>query len=136
MIEYSGGKTSLSHKSLYGVALEALVGAVYLDKGFVRTRFFIIKQVIKPYIDLELIESTDTNYKNQLLSWAQKLGYSLIFNTLEEKMEGVKCRFTPSCSAYGIEAIKKYGPLKGSRLALKRFLSCHPWGKSGYDPLP
>lgn len=49
---------------------------------------------------------------------------------------GVKCRFTPSCSAYGIEAIKKYGPLKGSRLALKRFLSCHPWGKSGYDPLP
>lgn len=49
---------------------------------------------------------------------------------------GARCRFTPTCSAYGIEAIRKYGPWKGSRLTLKRFLSCHPWGKSGYDPVP
>jgi len=49
---------------------------------------------------------------------------------------GMKCRYTPTCSAYGLEAIKKYGPLKGGRLAIKRFLSCHPWGKSGYDPVP
>jgi putative membrane protein insertion efficiency factor len=49
---------------------------------------------------------------------------------------GAKCRFTPTCSTYGLEAIRKYGPLKGGKLALKRFLSCHPWGKSGYDPVP
>jgi len=49
---------------------------------------------------------------------------------------GMKCRYTPTCSAYGMEAIKKYGPLKGGLLALKRFLHCHPWGKSGYDPVP
>jgi putative membrane protein insertion efficiency factor len=49
---------------------------------------------------------------------------------------GAKCRFTPSCSEYGIQAIKKYGPWKGFILALKRFGSCHPWGKSGYDPVP
>lgn len=46
------------------------------------------------------------------------------------------CRYTPSCSEYAIQAIRKYGPLKGSRLALKRIFSCHPWGGSGYDPVP
>lgn len=46
------------------------------------------------------------------------------------------CRYTPSCSAFGVEAIQKYGPFKGGWLALKRILSCHPWGGSGYDPVP
>jgi len=46
------------------------------------------------------------------------------------------CRFTPSCSQYGIEAIQKYGPLRGARLTLKRLIRCHPWGGSGYDPVP
>jgi uncharacterized protein len=49
---------------------------------------------------------------------------------------GANCRFTPSCSAYGLEAIRKYGPFKGGRLTIKRFLSCHQWGRSGYDPVP
>ncbi|MCX6235244.1 MAG: membrane protein insertion efficiency factor YidD [Bacteroidetes bacterium] len=46
------------------------------------------------------------------------------------------CRYTPTCSAYGIEAIKKHGPFRGGWLTLKRVLSCHPWGGSGYDPVP
>lgn len=46
------------------------------------------------------------------------------------------CRYTPTCSSYAVEALQKYGPLKGGRLALKRILSCHPWGGSGYDPVP
>ncbi|MEI6576970.1 MAG: membrane protein insertion efficiency factor YidD [Bacteroidota bacterium] len=46
------------------------------------------------------------------------------------------CRYTPSCSQYGVEAIQKHGPFKGGWLTLKRFLSCGPWGKSGYDPVP
>jgi uncharacterized protein len=46
------------------------------------------------------------------------------------------CRYTPSCSQYGIEAIRKHGPIKGGWLTLKRFLSCNPWGGSGYDPVP
>ena len=49
---------------------------------------------------------------------------------------GRSCRYTPTCSNYGIEAIQKHGPLKGSWLTLKRVLSCHPWGGSGYDPVP
>ncbi|MEP7169664.1 MAG: membrane protein insertion efficiency factor YidD [Bacteroidota bacterium] len=46
------------------------------------------------------------------------------------------CRYTPSCSAYGIEALQKHGPLKGSWLTIKRIFSCHPWGGHGYDPVP
>lgn len=46
------------------------------------------------------------------------------------------CRFTPSCSQYAIEAIKKYGPGKGLWLAIKRLSRCHPWGGHGYDPVP
>ena len=46
------------------------------------------------------------------------------------------CRFTPTCSHYALEALRKYGPLKGSWLAFKRIIRCHPWGGSGYDPVP
>lgn len=46
------------------------------------------------------------------------------------------CRFTPTCSTYAIEAIKMHGPLKGLYLACRRILRCHPWGGSGYDPVP
>ena len=46
------------------------------------------------------------------------------------------CRFIPSCSEYARQAIAKHGPLKGSALALRRILRCHPWGGSGYDPVP
>ncbi|MDR1877998.1 MAG: membrane protein insertion efficiency factor YidD [Bacteroidales bacterium] len=46
------------------------------------------------------------------------------------------CRFVPTCSVYAVEAIQKHGPFKGGWLTLKRICSCHPWGKSGYDPVP
>lgn len=47
-----------------------------------------------------------------------------------------RCRFTPTCSQYAVEAVKKYGALKGGRLALKRIARCHPFGGSGHDPVP
>lgn len=46
------------------------------------------------------------------------------------------CRFTPTCSQYAVEALRKYGPVKGGWLTLKRLARCHPWGGSGYDPVP
>ena len=46
------------------------------------------------------------------------------------------CRFTPTCSQYALEAYRKYGPFKGTWLTVRRLLRCHPWGGSGYDPVP
>ncbi len=46
------------------------------------------------------------------------------------------CRYVPTCSAYATEAIRKYGPIKGGWLAVKRIGRCHPWGGHGYDPVP
>ncbi|MBN8832948.1 MAG: membrane protein insertion efficiency factor YidD [Niastella sp. SCN 39-18] len=47
-----------------------------------------------------------------------------------------RCRYTPTCSQYALEAFKKYGPFKGFWLSLKRISKCHPWGGHGHDPLP
>ena len=49
---------------------------------------------------------------------------------------GRSCRFEPSCSRYAIEALERHGVLRGSRLAATRIARCHPWGGSGYDPVP
>lgn len=49
---------------------------------------------------------------------------------------GSSCRYTPTCSQYGVEAIKKYGAFKGGWLTLKRIGRCNPWGSHGHDPVP
>ncbi len=46
------------------------------------------------------------------------------------------CRYTPTCSDYGVQALRKYGPWRGGLLTLKRILSCNPWGGHGHDPVP
>jgi hypothetical protein len=69
------------------------------------------------------------------------LGYlflSLIrfYQYLISPLLGASCRFTPTCSQYGVTAIQKYGPFKGGWLTLKRIGRCNPWGGHGYDPVP
>ena len=61
---------------------------------------------------------------------------SKIYQILISPLLGPSCRFTPTCSQYTIEAIQKYGPLKGGWLGFKRILRCHPWGGCGHDPVP
>lgn len=59
-----------------------------------------------------------------------------LYQVLISPLLGSSCRYSPTCSQYTIEAIKKHGPFKGSLLAVKRISSCHPWGGSGHDPVP
>ncbi len=59
-----------------------------------------------------------------------------IYQKLISPFLGAQCRYTPTCSQYGYQAIQKYGPFKGGWLTLKRIGSCNPWGGHGHDPVP
>jgi putative membrane protein insertion efficiency factor len=59
-----------------------------------------------------------------------------IYQWLISPLLGPKCRFTPTCSQYGLEAFRKYGLFKGFWLTIRRISRCHPWGGHGYDPVP
>jgi putative membrane protein insertion efficiency factor len=59
-----------------------------------------------------------------------------IYQWIISPLLGPKCRYTPTCSQYAVEALKKHGVFKGLWLAIKRIGRCHPWGGSGYDPVP
>lgn len=59
-----------------------------------------------------------------------------VYQTFISPLTPASCRFQPTCSAYSKEALEKHGLFKGGWLAIKRIFSCHPWGKSGYDPVP
>jgi len=72
---------------------------------------------------------------NRLFSWVFIVLIKIYQYTLSPFL-GKQCRFTPTCSQYGIEALQKHGALNGSWLTLKRILRCNPWGGSGYDPVP
>lgn len=59
-----------------------------------------------------------------------------IYQKLISPILGPKCRFTPTCSNYALQSFQKYGLFKGFWLSVKRISRCHPWGGSGYDPVP
>ncbi len=135
LVKYNQNDRGLSRSHIFGNALEALIGAVYLDKGFSRTRKFILNQIIKPYIDLELLESTDTNYKNQLLSWAQKLGHTLTFDTLEERNEGSRKVFTVGIMLNGelVASGNGYNKKEAGQVAAQKALETLKLSEAGKD---
>lgn len=94
IVQYNQNDKGLSRSHIFGNALEALIGAVYLDKGFHKTKSFILNQMLKPYVDIDIVESRDTNYKNKLLSWSQKNNHVLSFDQLNEASEGTRKIFT------------------------------------------
>jgi ribonuclease III len=94
MVQYNKHDRGFERSHIFGNALEALVGAVYLDQGYSRTRTFIIKQLLQQYVDIELMAATDTNYKNQLLNWAQTTRQNLSFEVMENKSDSNRRMFT------------------------------------------
>ncbi len=71
----------------------------------------------------------------ELLKWLLMLPI-LFYQRCISPFTPPSCRFTPTCSEYARQALAKYGPFKGTWLAVRRILRCHPWGGSGYDPVP
>ncbi|HXQ49694.1 MAG TPA: membrane protein insertion efficiency factor YidD [Stellaceae bacterium] len=63
-------------------------------------------------------------------------GFIRLYQLVLAPLVGPRCRYLPSCSDYAAEAIHEHGALHGSVMAARRLLSCHPWGGSGYDPVP
>lgn len=59
-----------------------------------------------------------------------------LYRYLISPILGPSCRFSPTCSEYAQTAVMRFGVFKGGWIAIKRIVSCHPWGKSGYDPVP
>ena len=70
-----------------------------------------------------------------LLAWPL-LGLVWIYRFLISPWLGNNCRYSPSCSQYALDALRLHGAFRGSWLAMKRIGRCHPWGGSGYDPVP
>ncbi|MHB1921577.1 MAG: ribonuclease III [Chitinophagaceae bacterium] len=91
----------LKISQIFGNTLEALVGAVYLDKGYDATRTFVFKRILTPYIDLDYLENVEMNHKNKLYSWANKNGKLLEFELLEEQLEGGRRLFTVAAMVDG-----------------------------------
>ncbi|MEJ8756270.1 membrane protein insertion efficiency factor YidD [Pontibacter sp. H259] len=73
------------------------------------------------------------------MTWIVKkllLGLIWVYRHMISPLKPATCRYTPTCSTYALQAVTKHGPFKGSWLSLKRIGRCHPWGSSGYDPVP
>ncbi len=86
----SNATNAVDKSHIYGDALEALIGAIYLDRGYDVARYFIIKRIIPKYIDLYELEQNDSNFKSKLIEWSQKTKRLVRFETLEEYPNGSK----------------------------------------------
>ncbi len=91
---YNKFDNSLKGSQIFGNTLEALVGAVYLDKGYVKTSNWVLKQIVIPHMFVDDLELIDINLKNKLIGWANKNGKTLAFDLVQEKMEGSRRLFT------------------------------------------
>ncbi|MGF1532353.1 MAG: ribonuclease III [Bernardetiaceae bacterium] len=88
LVQYEQRNNPRMYKSMLGDAMEAFVGAIYLDRGYPFTRRFIIQKLILTYLDIDQIVATDPNYKSQLIEWGQSQGKRVQFKIIEDKNSG------------------------------------------------
>jgi len=120
----------LPHHSIYGNALEALIGAIYLDQGYRSCKHFLEKKILERYVDLERVANLDVNFKSTLLEWSQQEKVSLHFETQEFlKPEGNSAKFKASVVIKGIFISEGFGLSKkeaqqqASKFALEKMES-------------
>ncbi len=111
--------SSLKMSQIFGNTLEAVVGAIYLDKGFIKTRIWVLERLILPYLFMDDLENLEINHKNKLYGWANKKGKNLEFETLEEKIENGRRLFTVGAVVNGqlIAQGKAYNKKDASQIA-------------------
>ena len=120
---YSQGRMS---KSMMGNAFEALVGAIYLEKGFKNTRDYIINEVLLKHLDIHELESMDDNFKSQLLEWGQKNSINVDYRLVSKYKQDKRDRFKVAVIVGGDEVAnaddfnKKSAEQMASSLALKK----------------
>jgi len=91
---YNKSDASLKTSQIFGNTLEALVGAIYLDKGYKKTTRWVNERIIMPHMFIEDLEILEINHKNKLYGWANKNGKNLEFETINEQMENGRRLFT------------------------------------------
>ncbi|HSU50360.1 MAG TPA: ribonuclease III [Segetibacter sp.] len=113
---------SLKGSQIFGNTLEALIGAFYLDKGYLKTQKWVTKQMIIPHLYVDDLELIDINLKNKLIGWASKNGKSLGFETVEEKLENNRRVFSIAAVLNGeqIAIGKGYNKKDASQIAAQQ----------------
>lgn len=109
----SNTKSMLDKSHIYGDVLEALIGAIYLDRDYQSAKYFITKRILSQYVNLNEIEQVDKNFKSQLIEWSQKNKRDVKFETTEETGDNTRQpSFIASVAVDGKETGKGYGTTK------------------------
>lgn len=123
-IEYDNRLIGHNNKqgSLLGDTFEAMIGAVYIDKGYNFTRNFLVNRIIKPHVDIHTLELTETNFKSKLIEWCQRHGKEINFEIIaNEEGENSKL-FTIQISVDGINCAigRDYNKKNAEKLAAEK----------------
>lgn len=116
---YNKFDNALKISQIFGNTLEALIGAVFLERGYKKTQTWVEKYIILPYLFMDDLEGLEINIKNKLYGWANKNGKALEFETLDEKMENGRRLFTIGATVDGqlVSQAKGYNKKDASQIA-------------------
>jgi len=132
---YNKSDGSLKVSQIFGNTLEALVGAIYLDKGYKKTSKWVVQRIILPHMYMEDLEILEINHKNKLYGWANKNGRALEFETLNEQMENGRRLFTIGAVVDGqlIAEGKAFNKKDASQIAAQKAVELLGIGKETDD---
>lgn len=123
---YNKLDATLKNSQIFGNTLEAIIGAIYLDKGYEKTQVWVVKQVILPHMYVDSLEAIDINLKNKLIGWANKQNKQLVFDLADERKEGARKIFTinilieEEIVASGTSFSKKDASLIATQIAIEK----------------